>query len=511
LTPFSYSVLAELAGRAWYLYYDRLGFDPTPRSKVVRRFRGRPYFNISLPAQLEADHAGLEPLALQVNGMQQPLAAWEKPGFLAGLKLGRSQKKIDDRLAEYARQMGTITETARAWYLKTQAIQRWGQAEVLQIMEEIERVGVESMAAFLAARYNLGLHYARLSNELHSSAGDAQASLLISKALAGISGLVEPAMIDALLPIAAALREPAALAWLKAGDFANWRTQLPSQEAIELLKGFIDAYGHRVAFEGEIARPRWSEDVSLLLAVLPAQIEAPRTASPTPQARENLQALLGALPPSARKQGEQSIQKMGELHKLQSSALHGLTYIWAGTRTWALAAAREAMVDKRLQSQEEVFLFELEEIKQMMTGEWNISSLDEIHATTAKRQMEHAAMQQESAPDLLVGEDDAFAAHDALPAVAGTATAPLCLWDTKQDIRGAIVAAHYLDSGCTLALPHAEGFVAAAGTACDPFVVAAQGWQRPVAMSLGKRYGELADGVRMTLDVSMDGVTFTQG
>src|SRR3954464_10470238 len=84
LSPFSSSVLAELASRAWYLYYDRLGFDPTPRSRVVRRYQGHLYFNLSLSAQMEATHAALEPLTLRVNGQQQALAVWEKPGFLAG-------------------------------------------------------------------------------------------------------------------------------------------------------------------------------------------------------------------------------------------------------------------------------------------------------------------------------------------------------------------------------------------------------------------------------------------
>lgn len=515
LTPFSTSVLTELASRAWYAYYDRLGFDPTPRSKVVRQHKGHVYFNLSLGAQLEAEHAAIEPLALTVNGQRQALAAWEKPGFLAGLKFGRAQKKMDDLLAESARQMGTTTEKARTWYLKTQAIKRWGQAEVLQIMEEIERIGVESMVAYLAARLNLAHHTARLLADLAGKATPAQAVLLINSALCETGGLVEAGMLDALAPLVEVARDPKQLALLQKANAAEWHRfagegEQPSDTLQEGVRAYLAAYGHRAAFEGEMAHPRLSEDAGLLLVALLAQAESP-TAPAKRSPNEQVQALLTMLPASARKQGEQSLHKLGELYKLQSSALHALMYVWAGTRTWALAAAREAMVDKRLHDTSEAFLFELEEIKQMMTGEWNISSLDEIRAKVEERQLEFAGVRDGLAPDALLGDDELFANHNGVPGVAGKAAGPLSLWlnSPNPDSQKALVAAKVLDSGCVLALPMAAGFVAAAGTPCDPFVLAAQAWQRPVVVGLGKRFEDFGvlSGASVTLAVGNDGVT----
>lgn len=518
LTPFSYSVLAELASRAWYLYYDRLGFDPTPRSKVVRRHKGHIYFNLSLCAQIEASHAGREPLMLRINGERYLLATWEKPGLLASFKLGRGQKKIDDTLVNIAREMDAITDKARAWYLKTQGIQRWGQAEVLQIMEEIERVGVESMVALLAARLNLGHFYTSLVADLSSKTTGAHAVLLINNALGGISGLVESAMIDALPPIAESLRDPASLAWLKAGHYTDWRSELPSKDAVEQLKNFMNVYGHRAVHEGEMSNPRWSQDATLPMQSLLAHVESPSTKPTLPATNAALHTLQDHLPPSARKQGEQSIKRIGELHKLQSRALHSLAYILAGTRSWALASAREAMVDKRLHSADEAFLFELEEIKQMMTGEWNISSLDEIRAAVATRQSEQAALQAEIAPKILVDDTQGNVAegnvtHTGVPGVIGKASAPLCLWNVMppQDCDGVIIASELLDSGYVLALPHAAGFVAAGGNACDPFIVAAQAWRSPVAFALRKNHLDLTNGLPTVLTVSTDGVVVSQG
>ena len=86
VTPFSYSVLAEIAGRAWYQYFDRLGFDPLPRARVLRQYQGRAYLNVTLSAQRDAEQAGLEPITLRVDGQRFPLCKWEKSGFLAGFK-----------------------------------------------------------------------------------------------------------------------------------------------------------------------------------------------------------------------------------------------------------------------------------------------------------------------------------------------------------------------------------------------------------------------------------------
>ena len=41
LTPFSFSVLDEVAKSAWYHYFDELGFEPLPRSRVLRQQQGR--------------------------------------------------------------------------------------------------------------------------------------------------------------------------------------------------------------------------------------------------------------------------------------------------------------------------------------------------------------------------------------------------------------------------------------------------------------------------------------
>jgi hypothetical protein len=63
-------------------------------------------------------------------------------------------------------------------------------------------------------------------------------------------------------------------------------------------------------------------------------------------------------------------------------------------------------------------------MKQMMTGEWNISDMANIHTTAVQRKQDYAAWQGSAAGDLLVGDGEAFADIPSgaigLPGASGT-------------------------------------------------------------------------------------------
>ncbi|MGL4651390.1 MAG: hypothetical protein ACRC1H_18440, partial [Caldilineaceae bacterium] len=116
LTPLSYSLLAEVVSRAWFQYYDRIEFDPMPRARVVRQSNGTAYFNLTMSAQREAEHAAQPPMTFLLNNEPFAIAKVEKQGFLAGMKSGRAEKRQEKLLATLAEQRATATDTARAWH-----------------------------------------------------------------------------------------------------------------------------------------------------------------------------------------------------------------------------------------------------------------------------------------------------------------------------------------------------------------------------------------------------------
>ena len=62
------------------------------------------------------------------------------------------------------------------------------------------------------------------------------------------------------------------------------------------------------------------------------------------------------------------------------------------------------MTDKRIAEVGDVFFYELEEVKQMMTGEWNVSNAKGIQSTAQKRKAEYAQWQAASPAEVLIGD-----------------------------------------------------------------------------------------------------------
>ena len=148
---------------------------------------------------------------------------------------------------------------------------------------------------------------------------------------------------------------------------------------------------------------------ALVLAGAEGRLALParRAAQPEP--------LLAQVEASRRKEAQQLLQKIPTLQRLHSQALDAFAYLLAGSRRWALAAARDAMSDGRLLTADEVFFFELEEMKEMMTGEWNISARSEIHSTSRKRKAQYGLWQRANPAELLIGESETTPKQTLLP------------------------------------------------------------------------------------------------
>jgi pyruvate,water dikinase len=393
--------LEEVAKSAWYRYFDELGFDPMPRARMVRQHEGQAYLNLTLSAQRDAEQAAVEPLTLLVNKQPFPLAKWEKPGLLAAIKVGRNRKKIEQLLENYRQQVEGVTQKAAAWYAKTQDL-RWSQADILQIMEEVERVSIPSFTLFLAARHNLELLCNRLLWATQERQPFPANRTLLQQALAAVDGAMETQMsAEALMLVHTAAADQATINWLRAGQYDQWQTTMPNRPLAAGVTTFLKKYGHRALTDGEMSQPRWEEAPALLFTLLCDAVQNPPPAS---NAKADAEPLLAAVAPDQRKVAQQQVQQARQLLWLQSQAVHAFAYILTGTRRWALAAAKEAQGDQRLVQTDDVFFFQLEEVKQMMTGEWNISSRQTIRNTCVERKAAYARWQMEAAPSILIGD-----------------------------------------------------------------------------------------------------------
>lgn len=501
-SPFSYSVVAEISRSAWFSYYTRLGAEIAfvPKT-LVRNSDGRAYLDIKWICEQDVAFANLEPPLLHLNGAPVSICPWEKPSLVAGFMLGRNQKKIADLLNRLPAEMPAITARIRKWYDKVRGM-RWTQAEILQIMEEIENFGTESLMAYFAARHNLErVHNSLLA--LIPGPDNAHRLHLINNSLSDLDGLTELTLTGQILALAGmAAKDSKVMGWLEQTHAANWAESVPPGPFAHALARLFAEFGHWATGVGEMAHPCWSEDPELVLSAILACAKSQTTEPKRVPSTVARQQLLEAVDAKSRKQAEQLRESMGRLTILQSQALHAFAYLLAGARIWALAAGKEAAADGRLLDPQDVFLFELEEIKQMMTGEWNITSTDGIRQRAEERRSNYAQWQNRRSPAAFFGDAPAWMERLGLPSVGGQITGPLRRQKHLRPVlcQDAVIGARRVDSSWTPTLPVAGAFVAAAGSPLDPIVAAARAWHVPAVVGLGAEYDHLLDGAQTVVD-----------
>jgi len=410
-------------------------------------------------------------------------------------------------LDELASDLPEISAKARQWYMKTQEL-KWTQAEILQVMEEIERFGTASMVAFFAARHNLSTAYSQLLQIASADNEYPKNASLVNDAFSDLDDLPESAMAQQILQLSQLAEENLAeadselQAWIDGGDFENWRETLPHAEIQEGLEEFLHSYGHRAVDEGEIQNTRFAEDITPLVHGINtcANLHLKRPVNTT--AAVKIETLLNNVPTGQRKQAQNLITKIRQLLELQSQSLNAFADILAGTRRWLQAATQEAMSDQRFQQLDDGLYFELEELKEMMTGERNVSQRDEIQAQAAQRRAEYDQWQSIAAASLLIGSLEADSDPGGYPAVSGQAEGPLRHWEMTQPLHchAAIVGTDGLTSGWALTLPIAKGYIATSGTPYDPLVTVARAWHVPTVIGLGSDLAQLMEGAQTTVD-----------
>ena len=204
-----------------------------------------------------------------------------------------------------------------------------------------------------------------LAAALHLQAG--QISTAPAEMTAGIDdGLPQASYATALHSLAASLQKADTSA---AADWHQWPASLRDP-----LDTFLASYGRWADLPLETARPRWVDDPSALLAALPELTRSAAPIDPAEASRRRGAAAAGVsqqLKSGQRKQFDAAAAQVEQLTALLPQVHTAVVIVAAAARYWVSGAANEALADGRLLTADEVFLLELEELKQMMTGEWS--------------------------------------------------------------------------------------------------------------------------------------------
>ncbi|MER2599556.1 MAG: hypothetical protein ABTQ73_08555 [Caldilineales bacterium] len=387
LTPLTWSILSQSAERALRSHYAAWGVALPHDLPIWRRIAGRAYLNTG--ALTTADQAVA---ADEVDAG----SGWR----LFGRAPDRRQKEV---LQRQLQQAVPVFAATRSWQQGV-ATMSWRQATLLQVMEEIEprseavlTVRDYLMTGLGSARRQLTRRLAEWLPQSHHELFDAL--------FAGVDGREGWAQyrFDMQMLVQAARQNTAVAAYLAAGD---WSAPLPDAGFRQRFEDFVAAYACWADQPLEAASPRWAEAPATLLQRLAARLQEPAEAmliSPVAAAQQRAETAARISAELGSKRGRQF---MAEFESLQQSvqllppSREALVMVMAAARLWALGAAQEAVQDGRLTAPDEVFLLQLEELKQMMTGELHDAA--QVQALVVERRAQQAAWQRREPDEVIL-------------------------------------------------------------------------------------------------------------
>lgn len=292
-------------------------------------------------------------------------AAWGQPlarirhllGLPATADAPNGQRaKTPKALADLTAAGSAQPDRLRQWAQRIYGLP-WTQAQILQVMEEIEPY---MTTAWLEERRRA------------AAAVGSYAALLDRLPPATDPGLALDLVAGLHTPDAELVADLAA-----GGPDDEWRAR----------------WGHRGANEIELATPRLREIALPTVNTSGTSVWQPAAAE---QRRREAEATVlgraGLLHRSGLRKAIETAQKTLVAH---NQARDTLAHVLAAARTWALAAAAEGLRDGRLDQADDIFWLELEEIKQMMTGEWH--SRGHVQPLITKRRAAHRPLEDATA------------------------------------------------------------------------------------------------------------------
>ncbi len=375
--PFAWSILQDPLERALRHALTDLGAaEPAAGALWHLGDDGRVY--VSAQALAEADQALKGAAWLGPERPAQPgglVARWGFQGLL---------RRVHARLAEAQADIKPLHNRLHSW-LRWVQTRRWAQADLLQVMEELEPNATAALHAYFT-----------LSAGLRAAA--AQAADLLADALPDAPPDLGPDLHAGLadLPSVAAAYGLRAVAALPPDH----------PERLEVLA----RYGHRGPGEVRPDAQRWADTPALLdlLAEQPVR----HTADAAGQRRAAAENWISSQLAGGRRQKLlDAVAKARQLCWAADLAWDALVMVQAAGQSWLTAASGEAYHAGLLEQPEDALFLALEELKQIATGEWHRGRGDEVRALVAQR--------KSSLPNVLPADPDR-----PLPASAGQAHSP---------------------------------------------------------------------------------------
>jgi hypothetical protein len=332
---------------------------------------------------------------------------------------------------------GLQTRLSR-WVTWVQGV-KWTQADLLQVMEELEPHGLAALQTYFLVRVAVNAASAAFDARLHewlpSCPPDVAAALTL-----GSVDLPSVAIADVILE-------------------AAHRAPTDPQRLSALAR-----CSHRGPGEIRPDALRWPEAPGLMDHLAAQGMPAWSLAKASKRRQQALAVVQTSMNGGQYRQLLDLLADLGAAMRAADIAWDSLTMVMTAAQRWVGAAAREALGSGLIARPADVLYLELEELKQVATGEWHAGDRYEVRAAVAERMRETAPRPSEaSAAPVTVGP--------------GPCGEPLYCDSPQESLppRGAAWLAETADPGCTPLWAFANCLLTTGGDLLSPGMVAARG------------------------------------
>ena len=532
LTMATWSLVDATAQAIVYASARLVEYPLPPGMQVMRRFGGRPYFDLDSLQWSLYDSIGILPADtnLTMGGFQPEIPVPDGNPLRGRAGLARAQRRLRlvGRLRRFQRDAPRRIDALVAQARQSRAVDLSTLTEerLLARFRDLQSLGAEYEPVLqLAATYS-GV-WARALEWVLELAARGGARSLVSRLLAA-SGDVASAEHGFRLQDLAdrAAGDAAALTALRDPDPWAWR-KLPADARFRAaMEDYLDRFGHRAVFEMELASTRWAEDPHYVLEQVRFHLDHPPAGdarSRAAEVRRRAEAELAAFPAVLRRVAQWVLARARRGAALRENAKSGSAAAIALIRQVCLEVGRRLQATGHIAAAEDVFHLSIVEVEAWLTGAWDGTGAG---ALVADRRARLAAQQELELPGVIQespSEDaGASAAPSATPvpegdAWTGVAAAPgeaegaACVLRTPHDGgrmgRHDVLVAPSTDPGWTPLFLRASALVTETGGYLSHGAVVAREFGLPAVVNVRDAMRTLTDGDRLRVDGTAGRVT----
>lgn len=519
VSPFTWSLMQPQLETAMREQWRRAGYTVPLTRPLMRRFWGRPYFNLTVFQEVASTLYGTTPSqqATQLGGAviphampAQPPSLWQRLRWLGNMLrfAGMADKARKAAPAQFAR-------VEQVWRQTLQSVSQLDRASLLAAIERHATLGETFLLLHLHLTWAMSGNFSALQDLVKRSIPQAYAGLF-ADLVTGLGDVQSAEHSYRLWDLSRLARQsPQVITFLSRKAWANWQQSLAGTDFLQAWETFLNTYGHRALYEVEIANPRWREQPDYLFDILAAYVHLSQEQTPfhpTAQARRRQDAEHTAsrhLGPFKRFWFRHILQRAQAFSRWRENSKSHLVMLIDMTRQFTLAAARFLIADGLIDEPAEVFFLEKDEVKAALQGP---AERQDIQRLITQRRLARQRQAARHAPDLFLGDRPVYntAPTPPGPTLTGLPSNPGLVTGIARVLRtphegarlqpGEILVVPSTDPGWTPLFLLASGLVMETGGYLSHGAIVAREYGIPAVINVPLATQRIGDGSTITID-----------